>query len=371
MNLLAYAETEDDALLTFVSGEGNAGSRVMGQGSLLGVLVCLGVLGSAARANAKVWHVPGKVSTIQAAVDAARDGDEIRVAPGAYCGATIDKRIDLVGVGHPRIIGCATGPTLGAMRVGLFMPGPNGKNPANGTKISGFVFDGRGVSSANLAPLSFGIFARFARDLEISHNHFEGTAQAITNTGGDRWRIEHNRIRDLTVLDCSGPCTGGDGIVIQLARDEVAAPGGDAAPINRPEDNLVLDNTIEGSAPDGFADFSMVGVLVFAADHTTVLDNKLLLRDNPSADAVSQGILVTNTCCGTGLSYSPGARHTILAFNDGRKSELAIVVEGSGGANTQGLFLFRNRGEEQIEGVEKLLALARTAAPRPRAKPQL
>jgi hypothetical protein len=343
----------------------------MARGSLLSGLVCLGLVSLAGRASAKVWHVPGRVGTIQAAVDAARDGDEIRVSPGAYCGATIDKRVDLVGIGYPRIIGCSGGPALGAMHVGFYLPGPNAKNPANGTNISGFVFDGRGVSSANLAPLSFGIFARFANDIAISHNHFEGTAQAITSTGGDRWRVEHNRIIDLTVLDCTGPCTGGDGIVMQLARDEVAAPGGDSAAINRPEDNLILDNVIEGSAPDGFADFSMVGILVFAADHTTVLKNQLRLRDNPAAAAIGQGILLTNACCGSGTSYLPGTRDTILALNDGRKSEVAIVVEGSGGTNTQGLFLFRNRGEEQIESAQKLLALSRSAAAPARARPQL
>jgi nitrous oxidase accessory protein NosD len=317
----------------------------MGRCSLLSALVCLGLLSFAGRASAKVWHVPSRVGTIQAAVDAARDGDEIRVSPGAYCGATIDKRVDLVGVGYPRIIGCSGGPALGAMHVGFYLPAPNAKNPANGTKISGFVFDGRGVSSANLAPLAFGIFARFANDIAISHNHFEGTAQAITSTGGDRWRIEHNRIVDLTVLD--------------------------SAAINRPEDNLILDNVIQGSAPDGFADFSMAGILVFAADHTTVLNNELRLRDNPAAAAIGQGILVTNACCGSGTSYLPGTRDTILALNDGRKSEVAIVVEGTGGANTQGLFLFRNRGEEQIEGAQKLLALSRTAEAPARARPQL
>jgi len=343
----------------------------MGRGLLLGAVLCLGLECLPQVASAKVLRVPEKLATIQAAVDAARNGDEIRVSPGAYCGATIDKRVELVGVGHPRIIGCAGGPVLGVARVGFYLPGPNGKNPASGTKISGFVFDGRGVSSANLEPISFGIFARFARDIEISHNHFEGTAQAITSTGGDRWRIEHNRIHDLTVLDCTGPCTGGDGIVIQLARDEVAAPGGDAAPINRPEDNLILGNTIEGGPPDGFADFSMVGILILAADHTTVLKNDLRLRDNPAAAAVSQGILLTNTCCGTGKSYLPGVRHTILAFNDGRKSEVAIVVEGSGGANTQGLFLFRNRGEQQLETAQLLLSLSRSAAIPASARPQL
>ena len=334
----------------------------MMRGLLLGVATCLGILCSTEFASAKVLRVPGKFATIQAAVDAAKDGDEIRVEPGTYCGATIDKRVELVGHGDPRIVGCASGPALGLARVGFFMPGLNGQNPASGTKIRGFVFDGRGVSSANLAPLAFGIFGRFAQDIEVSHDRFEGTAQAITNTGGDRWRIEHNRIRDLTVLDCSGPCTGGDAIVIQLARDEVAAPGGDSAAINRPEDNLVLDNTIDGSPPDGFSAFSMVGILIFSADHTTVLDNQLSLRENPAATAVGQGILVTNTCCGTGTSYLPGARNTILAFNDGRASEVAIVVEGSGGANTQGLFLFRNRGLQQVETGPKLLAMALTSA---------
>jgi len=146
---------------------------------LSGALVCLGLLCVAGHAEAKVWRVPGKVATIQAAIAAAKDGDEIRVSPGAYCGATIDKRVDLVGIGYPRIIGCSTGPTLGALRVGFFMPGPNAKNPASGTKISGFVFDGRGVSTANLAPLSFGILARFAHDLEIAHNHFDGIDQHL------------------------------------------------------------------------------------------------------------------------------------------------------------------------------------------------
>ena len=201
----------------------------MGRGMLLGAAMGLGVVCATGVASAKVLQVPGTFATIQAAVDAARAGDEIRVRAGAYCGATINKRVALVGVGHPRIIGCASGPILGASRVGFYMPGPIGDNPASGTQIRGFIFDGRGVSSANLAPLAFGIFARFAHDIVISYNHFEGTAQSITNTGGDRWLIQQNRIRNLTVLDCTGPCTGGDGIVIQLARDEVAAPGGDAA----------------------------------------------------------------------------------------------------------------------------------------------
>jgi hypothetical protein len=60
----------------------------------------------------------------------------------------------------------------------------------------------------------------------------------------------------------------------------------------------------------------------------------------------------------------PGSRHTTLAYNDGRKSEQAIVVEGSGGTNTEALFMHRNRGRVIIEGEQtQALALRRSAAP--------
>src|SRR4051812_37918781 len=164
MNLLVRGGRGVNHSLSFVSGEGSARSRVMGRVSLLGVAVSLGLVCSTGLASAKVLQVPQKFPTIQAAVAAAQDGDKIRVKAGAYCGATIDKRVELVGEGRPRIIGCADGPTLSGARVGFIMPNTIGSNPASGTKISGFAFDGRGVSSANLAPLAFGIYARFAHD---------------------------------------------------------------------------------------------------------------------------------------------------------------------------------------------------------------
>ena len=339
---------------------------------LFGAALCLTSLCGAAQAQARVLRVPAKWATIDAAVAAAHDGDEILVGPGAFCGATIDKRLTLRGQGHPRIIGCDSGPTVVAGgRVGFNLPGNAGVNPASGSEIRGFVFDGKGVSSANLTPLSFGVFARFARSVVVVDNQFEGTAQAITNSAGDRWRIEHNRIVGLTVLDCTSLCTGGDGIVISVT-GSLAAPGGNGAPANRPEDNLILGNTIEGTPPDGFSTFSMAGVLLLAADYTTVLGNDVRIRDNPSATSVGQGILVSNTCCGDPTQLLPGSRHTVLAFNDTRQSEVGIVVEGTGGANTLGLVLIKNRGELQIESSPLQLltavpdgALAANAAPGP------
>jgi nitrous oxidase accessory protein NosD len=325
-----------------------------------------------ARANAALLRVPSQYPTIQAAIDAASDGDRIRVSSGEYCGAVVSKRVTLEGRGRPRIIGCTGGPTVTTgTRVGFFLPGARGVNPASGTSIRGFVFDGRGVSNQNLAPLSFGVFARYAHDVRVTRNRFLGTVQAITNTGGDRWVIKRNRIRGLTVLDCTLHCTGGDGIVIALGRT-LPAPGGAAEPLNRPENNLVSKNSISGTAPDNFGVFSLAGVLLLSADHTTVVGNRLAMRDNPNAAAVGQGILVSNTCCGLGISFLPGSRNTTLAFNRGKQSEVAIVVEGTGGANTEGLFLFRNQGKVVIEGTEQLaLAARRVLAAPARAPPTL
>jgi hypothetical protein len=346
----------------------------MSNGSLLQALSLCVVMLSSSLANAALRHVPGHYPTIQAAIDAAHDGDAIRVSHGEYCGAVVTKRVALEGRGNPRIIGCDGSPTLTiGTRVGFLLPGAQGVNPASGTTIQGFVFDGRGVSNANLAPLAFGVFARFAHDVEISHNRFLGTVQAITNTAGDRWRIAHNTISDLTLFDCTRLCTGGDGIVLGIASGSLAAPGGSAAAANRAEDNLIIHNRISGSAPDGFNRFSMAGILVLSADYTTILSNQLRLRDNPDADAVGQGILVTHTCCGLSSGFLRGSRHTTLAFNDGRKSEKAIVVEGSGGTNTAGLLLLKNRGTVEVEGAQvRALALRSAFSSAPAlAQPQL
>lgn len=323
-------------------------------------------------AEAATLKVPSQYPTIQAAVDAAAAGDRIVVSRGQHCGATLTKPVMLEGKGKPRIIGCATSPQISAgLRAGFYLPGSKGQNPASGSSIRGFVFEGRGVSNANLEPLAFGVFARFASDVTVSRNRFEGTVQAITNTGGDRWQITHNRVRGLTVLDCTRFCTGGDGIVLALARGAIAAPGGNAAPLNRPEDNVIIDNEIAGTAPDGFGVFSLAGILLLSADHTTVTSNRLSLSDNPNAAAVGQGILVSNTCCGLAESFTPGSRFTTLAFNNVRRSQDGIVVDGSGGANTLGLTLWRNRGSVAVEGAPVLAQAARLIAAPPRAQPTL
>jgi hypothetical protein len=315
------------------------------------VIGALFVGGISAPAEAAIRSVPQIYRSIQAAVDSARPGDVVEVGPGSYCGATIDVRVDLIGHGT-EIVGCDEGPVLfGDLRVGFYLPGDDGRSGASGTHIEGFLFDGRGISDDNLEPLALGVFARFADDVQVEGNQFLGGVQAITNTAGDRWRISENRIEALTLFDCGddGLCAGGDGIVVQIARDDLAAPGGPAAPVNRPEGNIVVDNHVAGAIPDGFDEFSMAGIFVLAADNTLIARNRLVIPDNPAAEASGDGILISNVCCDE-PALLPGARNAVVVENDGRGSQFAVVVEGTGGANTQGLILSDDPGAVMVQG---------------------
>lgn len=303
------------------------------------------------QADAAVRRVPQSYATIQAAIDASRPGDSIDVAPGHYCGATLDRPVHLVGRGQPVIEGCADGPALArGERIGFFLPGTAGVNPASGSSIEGFVFDGRGLSQTNLEPIALGVFARFANGIQVQRNRFLGTVQAITNTAGDGWIIAGNQIVDLTLFDCTGAlCEGGDGIVVGIARGDLATAGGAADPANRPERNAIVDNRISGTIPDGFDAFSMAGIFLLVADDTLIARNQLSIPDNAAADATGDGILISNSCCGE-PPIVPGTRNTAVLLNDGHSSQFAIDVEGTGGANTVGLVLFGNTGTVQIEG---------------------
>ena len=317
------------------------GSRVR---VLIGGLAAATVLLAAApgQAQARVRRVPDRYPTIQAAVDAATAGDVIDVGAGSFCGATIDRPVDLQGHGHATIVGCADGPALSnGVRAGFRLPGAAGVSGASGTQIEGFIFEGRGVSAANLEPLGVAIIATFANDVRVERNHILGTVQGITNTGGSRWVIVQNVIDDLGVFDCTGAlCAGGDGIVIGIP---------DGQPDLRPQHNVVAGNVVTGAIPDGFGVFSMVGVFVFAADDTVITRNRLSFPDNPNADALGEGVLVDNSCCGE-PPVTPGARRTVVTFNDARASEIGVEIGGTGGANTGGLVLFGNLGPVLVEG---------------------
>jgi hypothetical protein len=79
-------------------------------------LFALGPAGAWSRGAADTLCVgdkPGCYATIQAALDAAHDGDTIRVGPGSFAGGiTIDKSVDLVGAGAKATVINGGGPVV-------------------------------------------------------------------------------------------------------------------------------------------------------------------------------------------------------------------------------------------------------------------
>ena len=286
-----------------------------------------------ASAQAALRRVPAQYATIQAAVDAADDGDVIRVGAGEHCGATITREVHLVGSWNTSIVGCATpAPALGLLRVGFFLPDER----ASGTTIHFFRFDGAGVSDDNLEPLAFGVFARDAHGVSVIGTRTTGTVQAISNTDGDGWFIAGNHIRDLTLFECPGFCGGGSAIVIHKTIDDGQPAWG----------NSVIGNRVSGAIPDGHELFDMTGVFVRGQERPVVAANVLGMRDNPAALARGIGVLVSSTCCGLPEPILPTTRAVIVG-NDGRASELAVVVEDG---NAEGAVIAGNRGVNVIEG---------------------
>jgi len=302
--------------------------------SLLAVAPTGWAAGHREHENERVLRVPQQYPTIQGAVDAATDGDRIVVSRGRFCGATLTRRVSLIGKRGATIVGCDA-PVTGAFRIGFFLPDAR----ASGSSIRGFRFDGRGVSNANLTPIGAGILGRSADDVTVLDNEIDGTFQAITNTDGSGWTVLFNRIEHLTALTCDGGCAGGDAIVFQqrLVLDR------------RPRGNLAAFNDVQGDIPDGLNEFSMTGVFVLGQARARVVGNTFRIPHNPAAEAQGVGVLVSDHCCAA-VVVSTSVKTDIL-FNDGRRSELVLRVDPDthgGDGNLEGARIFGNRGQVEL-----------------------
>ncbi len=318
-------------------------------------LQCLAVLTVAsfcgltvAIAKPTTHRVPRDFATIQLAVDSGfvMDGDQIRVGPGDWCGATITKQLDFFGEGNATIVGCASNPALGPFRIGFFLP--NGSS--SGSTFRHFVFDGAGVSNqlpaGNFDPLSFAVFARDADNIIVEQNHVIGTVQSFTNTRGSGWTVNHNTIEDLTVFTCDGliTCGGGDGIVFQDRN--VGGP--------RQADNSAMFNVINGAVPDNLQLFSMAGIIILGAEDGTVLQkNRIEIPGNPLAAGEGHAIRVSDVCCGGPAAFQT-VINSVIVKNDGRNSEFSLVIDkdSTGGTgNTEGTTIRGNFGVNEINEV--------------------
>lgn len=151
---------------------------------LLGAIVIL----SGQAVYAAVLNVPEQYATIQAAVDAASDGDSINVADGLYAGAIVRKSLDIEGSG------AVIDGSLSNLPVGFLLRGAG----AAGSTVSHFTFKN----------VLFGVMVNGVSDVTISHNVMgdEMLAQGITvgtlqGVGSKRTLISHNVINDFQLAE--------------------------------------------------------------------------------------------------------------------------------------------------------------------------
>jgi len=141
--------------------------------------------GSVALSAPRTWQVPGDFPTIQPAIDAAADGDTVRVAPGVYPG---DLKIDGKNIlltstysdrqNEQRIAQTILdGSVAGKKKTSILMVGATA---GAGSRLMGFT-----IRNADHA-----VVVAKGR-LEVAHNHFTGNSDALSFEDGSGF-VHHN-----------------------------------------------------------------------------------------------------------------------------------------------------------------------------------
>jgi hypothetical protein len=259
--------------------------------------VALSLFISALSLNARDLQVPAQYETIQAAVDAAADGDTIVIGPGTYTeqAAIIHKRLNLVG---------KPGATLRAFE-------EMNKGTALGVDYIGYPILGIMLSDVNLSGLTF-----------------EGDYVLKQQEGGPAYQVE-------------GVIYGSANGRIENCRFQGFRDLGGSFRIALSIDNYLLHGTPEEPSPDlinvavrncTFAD-NRIGILVIGDDDTApevlrthfTVEGSTFAGSSPAKGSGNpQGILIFNGAAGevTGNSFSdfgyippPGDKGTY--FSDG------------------------------------------------------
>jgi len=298
------------------------------------LLACMFLLGGSAWA-AK-WSVPDDFATIQDAIDSPQvmDGDTIRVGPGSFAGAEIDKSVEIKGVGRAII---DDGPLHGSGLVqGFRLLAGSG-----GTSISHLEFQ------VDLAIMNGGA----VDDVTVEQCTFKNAIQAVSNWRGNGWLISHNDIKDLRTRN-----GGGIGILV------ADFSGGTV------EDNVISHNKISGTlhvASNDGGGYSGTGIVIYAdfrwgyagayeIKNNKVVDNKVgLVSDTPSVvDVVA--IELTDTRDDESLGC--GVIHdNAIGFNDlrGTANQLALTPTNLDTCNDISRNLGDNRGHGDHPSVFK------------------
>ena len=291
-------------------------------------------------------RVPEDYATIQAAIDAAGDGDTVLVAPGSYRGGLkiTGKRITLASYYHTT----RDRSYIGATTIHSGEPAVRVDKSAAGTVISGLRFTNphKSVALYGYGEVLDNIFDRTELDaisLErvggvIRGNHCIGTGDDCVDVDGPRANtlIENNTIEGV----------GDDGIEIRNFTDEGATVT-----------VTIRNNTIVGSDEDGIQliDYSGLSNREFIIERNIILDSKdvgIGLMDNAEtkedfrAASMPERIHVINNTL-DGNRYGITGGDNLFAINNIISNCSETAVKGVNGGSTVRNTLFFNNGRNQ------------------------
>jgi hypothetical protein len=168
--------------------------------AILAIALALVTVGGTTAASTLCVGGPQCYPTLIAAVNAAHDGDTIRIGPGTFAGGvTITKSVSLVGAGATRTTIKGGGPVL---TIGRFLaPGSN----QLAVSISGLTITG-GVASTAPTPSGTVAFVAIGGGVYIPGGPSGTVGATVTITDS---AIVGNRASPSSTVDSGDPCPGG------------------------------------------------------------------------------------------------------------------------------------------------------------------
>ena len=287
----------------------------------LGIALAVALAGASAAAPAPgakaicVGGKPGCYATVQAAVDAAHDGDTISIAKGTFAGGvTIDKSISLVGAGAGKTIISGGGPVL---TLGVY------KAPTEPTvSIDGVTVTG-GVTTTSAESRDFveedGVFALGGGiDIPPNSDFSGGASVSISNSV-----ITHNKVTPTVTLGCDQPCSP----------FALAAGGGIYN-----SGQLTLRNTTVGNNTAGGPTASKaVGAGILSTpDGSSLTVQNSVVSDNQATVSDPNGVQAT----GAGILAETGnfvVRNSAVSGNRSSLTSTKAAVTGEFFANAAGI----------------------------------
>lgn len=286
-------------------------------------------------------NVPSEYPTIQTAIDAAEDGDDIYVQAGTYKeNIIVDKSVDLIGQGWPTIDGGSKEgntntvmiPYLGdkAGRIEGFLIVGGGKGPMGhginvwdsspeivGNKITGCHHNAIGIHGR----------AALTGKCKVYDNDIYGNTIGIGNGRGSRAHIYNNRIYDNRVVGVgsrglAGPRIEANDIYgnrLGVGVREVASP--------RVEANRIYDNVC------GVVVSPISTVRRFAGEDV-VMKNNLIFANHQVGISVtsfnlSRVVIMNNTIDANNQEFQKDERAGGIAFGYPHQGEFTAVVENN------------------------------------------